>query len=331
MIKFLYVTDTHIRGTTPKNRLDAFVETLKEKLTEVIELANKEDVDVILHGGDVFDRPDLAPNVVGQFAKIFQKANMPIYVVSGNHDTFGHNPDTISRSMLGLMDATQILNVITPEKPLLLEKDGLRLQISGQPYHYDIDIRDPKLDYYPVNTTNADVLIHIAHSMLVEKALPDGIPHTLIDHIWGTTADILLTGHFHGGFGIKERDGKFICNPGALARVNNHWTEISRMPKVMIGTVSKTEGIKLKEYELQCAEKGENVLDRSFLEKAVFQEEQMHQFVQQVKATSQFQTLNVHDIIQEIASLENVEPKVKEEALRRMTIVEERWKDEDDG
>lgn len=325
-MKFLYVTDTHIRGATPKNRLDVYVDTLKEKLEEVIELANSEQVDVLLHGGDVFDRPDLSPNVVGQFAKIFMKASMPIYVVAGNHDTFGHNPDTISRTMLGLMDSFGVMTVIGPSNPVLIEKGSISVQISGQPYHYDLDQRDPKLDYYPTNDTNATYLIHIVHSMLVEKALPEGVPHTMIDHIWGTTADIILTGHFHGGFGIKERNGKFMCNPGALSRVNNHWSEISRMPKVVIGDIDEA-GISLREVPIRCAKKGEEVLDRSFLEKAVHQEEMLHSFVQQIKETSNFQSLNMSDIISEIASLKSVEDKVKQEALRRMTKIEEMWKD----
>ncbi|GAE24331.1 DNA double-strand break repair protein Mre11 [Halalkalibacter wakoensis JCM 9140] len=325
-MKFLYVTDTHIRGTTPKNRLDVYADTLKAKLEEVIALANSEKVDVLLHGGDVFDRPDLSPNIVGQFAKIFMKATMPIYVVAGNHDTFGHNPETISRTMLGLMDSFGVMTVIDQQNPILFEKGGQRVQITGQPYHYDLDQRDPKLDYYPTNDSDADILIHIVHSMLVEKALPEGVPHTIIDHIWGTTADIILTGHFHGGFGIKERNGKFICNPGALSRVNNHWSEMSRMPKVIIGSITNGK-ICLKEVTIKSAQKGEEVLDRSFLEKAVHQEEKLHSFVQQVKESSQFQTLNMSDIILEIASLKNVEDKVKQEALRRMTVIEEVWKD----
>ncbi|NEU29302.1 exonuclease SbcCD subunit D [bacterium LRH843] len=325
-MKFLYVTDTHIRGTTPRNRLDVYADTLKEKLEEVIRLANDKEVDVLLHGGDVFDRPDLAPNVVGQFAKIFMKAKMPIYVIAGNHDTFGHNPATITRTMLGLMDSFGVMNVIEPGKPILLEKNGLRVQLSGQPYHYDLDQRDVKLDYYPLNETNADILIHLVHSMLVEKALPEGIAHTVIDHIWGTTADILLTGHYHGGFGIKEKNGKYICNPGALSRINNHWSEISRTPKVIIGTISH-DAITLNEHVIDSAKNGEEVLDRTFLEKAVHQEEKLHSFVQQVKESSQFQTLKMSDIIQEIASLKSVEEKVKHEALRRMTVIEERWKD----
>jgi len=327
MIKFLYFTDTHIRGTTPKNRLDQFPDTIKGKIEQIITLANEHEVDFLLHGGDVFDRPDLSPSTVGQFAQVFRQAHAPIYAISGNHDTFGHNPATVTRTMLGLLDAFGIMTLIHADQPRVVEKDGVRVQLSGQPYHYDLDQRDPKLDYYPVNQTDATFLIHVAHSMLVEKALPEGIPHTLIDHIWGTTADVLFTGHFHSGFGIKERDGKYICNPGAIARINNHWTEMERMPTVVIGEVRES-GIQLTEHRLQ-AEKGEHVLDRSYVEKASHQEEKLHAFVQQVKEKANFETLQMGDIIKEIAAMSNVEEKVREEALRRMTVIEERWERDD--
>ncbi|WP_100373135.1 metallophosphoesterase family protein [Bacillus sp. FJAT-45037] len=329
-MKFLYITDTHIRGTTPKNRKDVFQETMTKKIQEVIKIANEQEVDMLLHGGDVFDRPDLSPNVVGQFARLFREAKMPIYAIAGNHDTFGHNPETISRTMLGLLDSFGLMTVVSPDKPVLIEKDGLRVQLSGQPYHYDLDQRDPKLDYYPQNEHDADVLIHLVHSMLVEKSLPEGIPHTLIDHIWTTTADVILTGHFHGGFGIKEQGGTWICNPGAMARVNNHWSEINRFPQYVIGEIGENGSIALTLHTLQSAESGEDVLDRTYLEKAVHQEEKLHEFVQQVKEQSEFKSLNMGDIIGEIAALSNVSDEVKQEALRRITVIEETWKGGED-
>ena len=50
-MKFLFFTDSHIRGTTPKNRKDNFYETLKTKLLEITNISKKLDVDYILHGG----------------------------------------------------------------------------------------------------------------------------------------------------------------------------------------------------------------------------------------------------------------------------------------
>ena len=165
--------------------------------------------------------------------------------------------------------------------------------------------------------------------MLVEKALPEGIPHTLIDHIWTTSADILLTGHFHGGFGIKEKNGKFICNPGAVARINNHWSEINRVPTIIIGNLMKNS-IQLKEIQLTSAQAGVDVLDRSFLEKAVFKEEKLTAFIQQVKENAEFQSVKIHDIIDQIAAMSNVEESVRKEALRRISVVEEMWEGEED-
>ncbi len=130
--------------------------------------------------------------------------------------------------------------------------------------------------------------------------MPDGIPHTLIDHIWNTTATVILTGHYHGGFGIKEQNGTFICNPGAIARINNHWSEIARQPKVILGTVTKEKKVQLIERTLMTAEQGEAVLDRSFLEKAVHQEEKLHQFVQQVKEQSDFRSLDMAELFRSL-------------------------------
>ena len=62
-LRFLFLTDTHIRGTNPQNRKDDFLKTLFDKMTEVFDLAKQNNVDIIIHGGDVFDRPDISPSI----------------------------------------------------------------------------------------------------------------------------------------------------------------------------------------------------------------------------------------------------------------------------
>ncbi len=105
MLRLLYVTDTHIRGTAPRSRTDDFVEALRNKLNEVIDIAGREKVNAVLHGGDLFDRPDLSPAVVRDFARLLRRLETPVYTIAGNHDIYGHNPETVDRSMLGLLDA----------------------------------------------------------------------------------------------------------------------------------------------------------------------------------------------------------------------------------
>ena len=100
-MRLLFFTDSHIRGTSPKNRKDDFVHTLEKKLEEIVDIIEANRVDYVLHGGDLFDRPDVSIAIVSRFSRVFKKIKVPMYVVSGNHDVYGHNPQTIGRTMIG--------------------------------------------------------------------------------------------------------------------------------------------------------------------------------------------------------------------------------------
>ncbi|QKG85973.1 exonuclease SbcCD subunit D [Kroppenstedtia pulmonis] len=326
MIRLLYVTDTHIRGTAPRSRLDDFVQTLHRKLEEVVEIAKDENVDGILHGGDLFDRPDLSPAVVRDFASLLRQFRVPVYAIAGNHDIYGHNPETVERSMLGLLDAFDTLHLLQPGHPLLIEKKGISLQLTGQPFHYDLDKRDPVLDYSVCNELQADYCVHMVHGMAVDRPLPEGVAHTMVHTLWFDEVDVLLTGHYHAGFPLQHRDGHYIVNPGALARINNHPSEIRRMPQVAL--LEFSDHIQVRFRSLQCAATGEEVLDRSYLEQAAYREEKMASFVREVRAAGEFRSMDVVDIIEEIATLEGIGDEVKFEAMRRIAVVQERLGEE---
>lgn len=51
--EILIFTDTHIRASNPSSRKDDYLESLKLKFEEVGEIANNNNVDYILHGGDL--------------------------------------------------------------------------------------------------------------------------------------------------------------------------------------------------------------------------------------------------------------------------------------
>ena len=136
-LKLLFFTDTHIRGTTPKNRKDVFIDTLEQKLIEVTNIIEENNIDFVLHGGDLFDRPDVSISIVSKFAKILGNIKVPFYLISGNHDIYGHNPDTINRTMLGLLDVLGVIKTIKFGEKIILEKDNIKVQLTGQPYIYD--------------------------------------------------------------------------------------------------------------------------------------------------------------------------------------------------
>jgi len=129
-MRLLYFTDDHKRGTTPENRKDNFPQTLLTKLNEVVEIAKEQEVDYVLHGGDFFDVPAPALSICADYLEVYQRFNVPVFTIPGNHDLFGHNIETLPRTMLGFAARLGIVHLVGRE-PVYLEKKGLRVQLTG--------------------------------------------------------------------------------------------------------------------------------------------------------------------------------------------------------
>lgn len=317
-MRLLYFTDTHIRGTTPKNRKDNLQETLERKLNEVGQIIKDYNIDYVLHGGDLFDRPDVSISIVSNFASILNSYNVPIYIISGNHDVYGHNPNTIGRTILGLLDALNVVRIIKENEVIYLNKGGVRVQLTGQPYTYNIDHEGYKGEYI-VNevSPDSDFSIHMVHGMLLNKPFIKGVPYTLIDDILDTKADITLAGHYHSGFGIVETNNKYFVNPGSLIRITNSLREIERHPKVVF--IELKDSINMKLIPLKTALKGEEVLDREEIENHIFKSERLFDFKQSIDAAINFDKLEINEILMEVSNAENVSDEVKKEALKRIS------------
>lgn len=262
-MRFLFFTDTHIQGSSPVYRIDNFIETLRKKLREICCISHELDVDYILHGGDWFDRPDVSPEVLHEFACIMKGFNKKIFSITGNHDIYEKNPETVASTVLGLIGDTGIIQFISSEDIIILEKEGMKVQLTGKPYKDDID-SDKFRDYYLAEKrSDVKYSINLVHGMLLDKPILEGIKYTLIEDIIETGADITLTGHYHSGFGIKEINSKYFINPGSIVRINNYITEINRKPKVVL--IELNDNIEIKEIYLKTALPGDMVLDKTKL------------------------------------------------------------------
>lgn len=320
-MRLLYFTDTHLRGNTPQNRLDSLPDTLKNKLQEVVELADTLGIDYVLHGGDFFDNPSPSLAAVGDFLEVFRQFRCPVYAVSGNHDLFGGNLNSLNRTLLGFLHRLGFVKLLMPGERTYLKKHELVLQLTGQPYHYEIDRRIPGLDYV-VKKENADVAVHMVHGMLLDQAVFPEADFTLIDSILETEADVTLCGHNHLGFGIIRREDKFFVNPGALVRLSNHKQEITRKVGVVL--------IKLEGKEVACefiplktALPGDKVLTREKAEGKNELSVKLAHFIKEIRQAADLEKMNARSIVEEIAKADGVEKEVREEALRRIALVEE--------
>ena len=320
-MRLLFFTDSHIRGTSPKNRKDDYVETLEKKFLEIVDIINNNNVDYVLHGGDLFDRPDVSIAITSRFSKILKKINVPFYIVSGNHDVYGHNPNTVNRTMLGLLSELDIFNVINEKERVYLDKDDIRVQISGQPYIYDID--DPvNRKYYVLEDVDntVDYSIHIVHGMLLDKPFIKGVPFTLVEDIKDTKADITIAGHYHSGFDKMVIDNKYFINPGSIVRISNSLREMDRKPKVII--IDLNDDIKIMDLYLESALDGDVVLDRQEIEKNIFKRERIYEFKQTVDSALNFEKMDINDVLIEVSNTEGLSEEVKVEALNRIAMIQ---------
>lgn len=327
-LRILYFTDTHIRGTTPKNRKDDYVDTLEKKFLEILRMIEKEEIDFVIHGGDLFDRPDISVSVVSRFANILNRIKIPIYMVSGNHDIYGHNPLTVNRTMVGLLNNLGIVNIIDNLGKVILEKDDIKVQLTGQPYIYNID--DPNnRKYYLVDSIDEGInySIHLVHGMLLDRPFIKGIPFTLIDDIKTTKADITLSGHYHSGYKKTLIDGKYFINPGSIVRITNSLREMDRQPQVALINLEDT--IEINFLPLVSAKSGEDVLDRGEIEKNIFQRERLFEFKQTIDNALDFDKMDINDLLIEVSTSEGVSEDVKVEALRRIALVQMKGLDGD--
>ena len=138
-MRFLYFTDTHITNLTPSGRKDDFLNTQMKKMEEVILLSKELKVDYVLHGGDFFDKPGATLKLGIEYSKIMREFDRPVFIIAGNHDIYGQNPDSVNTAMLGLLEAVDLVKLIKENDEIILREDGLKVQISGSPYRFDID------------------------------------------------------------------------------------------------------------------------------------------------------------------------------------------------
>lgn len=325
MIRFLYVTDTHLRGTAPVSRTDDFASSVLSKIRKTVSIANNYNVDAVLHGGDLFDIPEPGLGQVGLFLEVLKDIHAPILITPGNHDMYGHNPNTLERTLLGLLKRIGFLDYLTPE-PHYFVGDGIKVQITGQGFHAEIDRRDIALDYAVRKPPGCDYAIHVVHGMALPQRVISSAPFlpaaTAAEEILRITeADYTLTGHYHLPFEISfeiSNEEKRVVNPGALVRLSAIQEEIDRMPAVMLIECSQS-GISHRIIPLACAKPGSEVLDRSHLDVERLRNERRQAFLASLDEFrgDRFAALEPEEVLREVLSHLQASPEVQGEVWMR--------------
>jgi len=232
---FIFVTDTHYKGVNPVSRIDDYSASILEKLSEVVEAAEKENAACIIIGGDLNDIPRMADQQAGRLAEVLNRTRRCKFVVPGSHDLYGYSMDSLYQTKLGLLIKSGVVELLSRETgPVYIhltdQVDGTvwRVSIEGQEFTSEIDTRDPAYDYWV--KSDAPISVLATHSMLLDKPFHPGVPQTLISDFPDSTEieaiygpgyrapDVVLAGHYHPGWPIQKKGNTVFANPGSLAR-----------------------------------------------------------------------------------------------------------------
>ena len=195
----------------------------------IVQDMERRGVDLVLHGGDVFDSADPHPRVVKAASDLFVRLSekRPVVVVRGNHDS--------SESMA-------ILNTLPTSHHVTVEQDvGLHKVLTRRGYVWVLGISwNESLDSEQ-NLPTAEAARVVGHAareepllvvghLLVRGAVPSlgqlrdmpdrmlrkGYTETPIESLRGTGADAIFLGHIHAR--QQWEDGALVAYSGSPVR-----------------------------------------------------------------------------------------------------------------
>lgn len=330
MIKFLYSTDWHTKGVSPSTRTDHFPTTIEAKIAYSFQLGHELNVDAFLAGGDYFDSPNTSDEYVIRIGKIIEKGlnGKQLFGVWGNHDVKGYNPDTVTKSPIGVFQTFAPYFTILNREPIIFEADnGQQVKLSGVSSYARLDrhITDPETNEIIEHRSRDWVVdhdgIHIVHGYLTPKPILDDIPHTIIEEMKHTKARVTLGAHEHTGFPVTKIDNGLVCNPGALGRVFASHTEMNRMPKYLLITIHDDGTPEIEPIQCPIAKIGTEVMNRDELDakkekEAILQEAKGS--IREILANMDIKGVDLNLILSRYK--ETTKPNVFAEAKRRLKL-----------
>ena len=311
-MKFIYLSDTHIKGKNPNNRIGDYYQDVMAKIKEVVALSKKLKCDYVIHGGDLFNSPNVSNVIIDEFIDLIESAKIPWYIVWGNHDLIGHNVE--------LSNSSTLAHIFRRSK-LIQHLDDINIKnfstyIQGFDYYHNIegDIKEKGLN---CKFPEAKYKIAITHAFFTLKPFLPHVLHIQLKDI-KTDFDVVLCAHYHKDWDIKEIDGTKFVNLGAIGRQGID--EVKREPKVLL---VDTETKELTIIPLKSAKKGEKVFDIEKIAKVKEFEGNIDNFIKSIESTK-FQGLDLRGLIESIGKEKKEDRAVIDELIQRIGRFEDK-------
>jgi len=251
MIKLVYRKDAHLAGQSPQSRKDDYAESILAKLRQTVEIAEEENADALLDGGDLFHvkAPTRNPHYLTTRLIEAHYSRVRTYLTPGNHDVVYGDMQHLAQQPLEVLFASGAIRRLYGEHEAVFERDGLKVRVVGVAYpgrEYDKSILD-------IKKKDEDYLVVSAHLLASSEGGSMFENEDIISYsdLKGLDASVVLFSHWHKNQGIVEfAPGKWVVNIGALSRGSLIQDNVERTPSVAVLSFTK-EGIQVVERPLK--------------------------------------------------------------------------------
>lgn len=209
-MKICIVGDLHATFAQPANRKDNFKEAFAEKFEFIVETASKNECEVLILPGDVFDSPKVSHGVVERIIKSLRGCpHTSVFVVFGQHDQRYHSANDGNTPLDVLCAANSNVKKLH-NMPEVCE--GALIHFYGASWGNDIPT--------PYKSQLCKCVL-VAHTMVIKDKLAwpgqTESQYSKADKFFDMGYDLVITGDNHQQFIVEQR-GKFLFNMGSVTR-----------------------------------------------------------------------------------------------------------------
>jgi len=296
MTKFSFFTDIHLSGVNPRHRVDDFPKTMLAKLREVYEVSNALGCEFVTFGGDFFNSHRIfSYEVISEAMDVMCDTDLKTYACIGEHDLFGHSPNTYQSSTLAFM-VRRCANFCILFDPMPLSDVVLHAKHEWENMQEAMK--------RTVDPTKLNVLI--CHELITNRrAMFDVIDTNTLNPC---PFDIVLSGDLHDGYDVHEVGNTFFCNPGALAR--RAINDLNRTPQFAVIEAEKGQMPVIQLKQLSCAKPGNEVFGESIAEMVKNTDEFDGNAFTEEMLDFEADSVDVHELIQKIGTKNGVRKEV---------------------
>lgn len=214
-MKFIHFADAHLdspfRGLSflPSKEFNQIYQAADQSLTNIVDLALKEDVDLVLIAGDTFDSSTPSPRAQLFFAEQIKRLtdkNIQVVMIFGNHDHMRQEDLLVNASpyfkLLG--------NEEKVEQATFKTKTGFEYDIAGFSY-LNNHITHDMLQFFPEKGQN--YTFGLMHAQVKDLAKNDYAPFVVRD-MQNLNYDYFALGHIHARNNLSEQP--LIVYPGNI-------------------------------------------------------------------------------------------------------------------